>query len=252
MPTDLPTLVVPNAAAWRQWLGREAAISKGVWLTLANKGTTEPTSITWAQAVDEALCYGWIDSQAKGGDGKVRYQRYTPRGKTSIWSARNVGNVERLEKEGKMTPRGWEEVEKAKADGRWARAYAGPATMQPTKEFLDAIAKVQAAQTMWQTLNSRNRYAMCFPLANLKTNAGRQKKIAAYVDMLASGQAIHPQKDSKTTSNKAIDAPAKVTKASKDARKAPKDAAITKTKRKSKTRDMPLAVAGTRRSARLR
>lgn len=249
---DLPTLVVPNAAAWRQWLGREAAISKGVWLTLANKGTTEPTSLTWPQAVDEALCYGWIDSQAKGGDEKVRYQRYTPRGKTSIWSARNVGNVERLDKEGKMTAKGWEEVEKAKADGRWARAYAGPATMQPTKEFVDAIAKVPAAQTMWETLNSRNRYAMCFPLANLKTDAGRQKKIAAYVDMLASGQTIHPQKNSRTTSKEAVDAPEGSSKASKRAGTASKKAAVTKAKRKSKAAEVPVVVAGTRRSARLR
>jgi hypothetical protein len=137
-----------------------------------------------------------------------------------------------------MTARGWEEVEKAKADGRWERAYAGPATIQPPREFLDAIAEVPVAQTMWESLNSRNRFAMCFHLANLKTEAGRQKKIAAYVDMLASGQTIHPQKDRRAPSKKSNDAP--------------KRAAISKKKSTSSVAKQPASAKGTRRSSRLR
>ena len=238
MPVDLPSLTVSNASGWRQWLAREAATSKGVWLTRAKKGTTEPTTLTQPQAVDEALCFGWIDSQGKSGGEKISYQRYTPRTKTSIWSRRNIGNVNRLDKEGKMTGRGWEEVERAKADGRWDRAYAGPATMEPPKEFLDAIAKVPAAQKMWETLTSQNRFAMCFPLVNLKTEAGRQKRIAAYVDMLASGQTIHPQKDRRT--------------AMKGKVAAPKRAAVAKTEVRSRKIAQPVKVKGSRRSARLR
>jgi uncharacterized protein YdeI (YjbR/CyaY-like superfamily) len=238
MPVDLPTLVVPNASAWRQWLAREAATSKGVWLTLAKKGTTDPTTLTQAQAVEEALCYGWIDSQSKGGGERIVYQRFTPRTTKSIWSQRNIGNVARLDSEGRMTARGWEEVERAKADGRWERAYAGPATMEPPKEFLDAVAKVPEAQAMWETLTSQNRFAMCFRLCNLKTEAGRQKRIASYVDMLASGQTIYPQKESR--------------KSLKTADSGPKKPAAAKTKPKTRPLKPTSVSESTRRSGRLR
>ena len=238
MPTDLPTLVVPNAAAWKQWLAREATIHKGVWLTLAKKGTTDPTSLTQPQAVDEALCYGWIDSQGKGGNKAICYQRFTPRTAKSIWSQRNIGNVARLESEGRMQPRGWEEVEKAKADGRWAAAYAGPATMVPPAEFLDAVAKVPEAQVLWENLTSQNRFAICFRLHNLKTEAGRQKRIAAYVDMLASGQTIYPQKESLVSS--------------KSSTPVPKRSLAISTKPKTKSAAPSSVVKSTRRSARLR
>jgi uncharacterized protein YdeI (YjbR/CyaY-like superfamily) len=111
---ELPVLVVATASAWAQWLVREAGSSPGVWLTLAKKGVTEPTSLTYAQALDESLCHGWIDGQAKSCDDKTFYHRFTPRTKTSSWSKRNVGIVEQLEKEGRMLPRGLKEVEKAK------------------------------------------------------------------------------------------------------------------------------------------
>ena len=238
MPVDLPTLVVPNATAWRQWLSREAATSKGVWLTLAKKGTTDPTTLTQPQAVDEALCYGWIDSQGKSGGERIVYQRFTPRTTKSIWSQRNIGNVARLESEGRMTARGWEEVEKAKADGRWERAYAGPATMEPPRDFVDAVAKVPEAQPMWETLTSQNRFAICFRLYNLKTEAGRQKRIAAYVDMLASGQTIYPQKQSR--------------KSSKAADSVSKKPTVAKKKRQPTTSKPPSVLEPTRRSARLR
>ena len=238
MPAELPTLLVPNAAAWRQWLAREATNHKGVWLTLAKKGTTEPTSLTQPQAVDEALCYGWIDSQGKGGDKAITFQRFTPRTAKSIWSQRNIGNVARLESEGRMQARGWEEVEKAKADGRWAAAYPGPATMEPPAEFLDAVAKVPEAQALWNNLTSQNRFAICFRLLNLKTEAGRQKRMAAYVDMLASGQTIYPQKESRVSS--------------KGSTAVPKKASVSSTKSKPKVAGPSSVVKPTRRSSRLR
>ena len=238
MPAELPNLLVPNAAAWRQWLAREATNHKGVWLTLAKKGTTEPTSLTQPQAVDEALCYGWIDSQGKGGDKSISFQRFTPRTAKSIWSQRNIGNVARLDSEGRMQARGWEEVEKAKADGRWAAAYPGPATMEPPAEFLDAVAKVPEALALWNNLTSQNRFAICFRLLNLKTEAGRQKRIAAYVDMLASGQTIYPQKESRVSS--------------KGSTAVPKKASVSSTKSKPKVAGPSSVVKPTRRSSRLR
>lgn len=114
MPAELPILLVPTAVAWSKWLVKSADTSTGVWLTLAKKGVTDPTSLTYAQALDEALCHGWIDGQAKSCDEKTFYHRFTPRTKTSTWSKRNVGYIERLEKEGRMRERGRAEVEKAK------------------------------------------------------------------------------------------------------------------------------------------
>ncbi|MGH8893905.1 MAG: YdeI/OmpD-associated family protein [Actinomycetes bacterium] len=119
MAAELPDLTVADAAAWRSWLGRHHAGPTGVWLTLAKKGTTEPTSLTYDQALDEALCHGWIDGQAKGGQGGTYRQRFTPRRARSSWSRRNVGIVDRLTGEGRMHPAGLAEVERAKADGRW-------------------------------------------------------------------------------------------------------------------------------------
>lgn len=204
MPTDLPVLILANAAAWAQWLAREAGTSTGVWLTLARKGVTDPTSLTYAQALDEALCYGWIDGQARSRDERTYSHRFTPRTTKSIWSKRNVGHIARLENEGRMQTRGRLEVERAKADGRWDAAYAGPATMEPPADLLAALAKAPDAQALWDVLTKQNRYAICFRIGNIKTEAGRQKRVAAFVDMLASGQTPYPQKErhvAKKTSN---------------------------------------------------
>ena len=218
MPTDLPVLILTNATAWAQWLAREAATSSGVWLTLAKKGVTDPTSLTYAQALDEALCHGWIDGQARSRDESTYSHRFTPRTAKSIWSKRNVGHIARLEGEGRMQARGSSEVEKAKADGRWDAAYAGPATMEPPAELLAAIAKESDAQALWDILTKQNRYALCFRLGNIKTEAGRQKRIAAFVDMLASGKTPYPQKRSIVVSQTASTAP----KATSGAGRAPR------------------------------
>ncbi|KAI1361450.1 hypothetical protein F5Y08DRAFT_314571 [Xylaria arbuscula] len=199
MPVELPVLIVVDAAAWSSWLARSATISKGVWLTLTKKGNTTPTSLTYAQALDEALCQGWIDGQARGGDERTYSQRFTPRTAKSLWSRRNVDNVARLEKEGRITPLGYAAINAAKADGRWDAAYAGQSTAEPPPEFLAAVAAVPAAQDMWDVLSRSNRFAIYFRLNALKTQAGREKRMAAFVEMLARGETLLPQKQKPAT-----------------------------------------------------
>ena len=193
MAAELPELLLPDPQHWRKWLAENHASSSGVWLVLHRKGGTV-TTLTWATAVDEALCFGWIDGQAKKRDGESSFQRFTPRGPRSIWSLRNVGNIERLEAEGKMHDAGRAAVELAKADGRWERAYAGPATAVVPDDLAAAIAANPAAQAMFDVLTSQNRYALIFRLRQLKTEAGRKRRIAASVDMLARHEAPYPQK----------------------------------------------------------
>lgn len=194
MPVNLPALTVADAAAWSNWLVGNAATSKGVWLTLAKKGQTAPTSLSYAQALDEALCQGWIDGQGRGGDERTYTQRFTPRTPKSLWSRRNVENIARLEKEGRMTALGRAAVNAAKLDGRWDAAYAGQSTAEAPPEFLAAVAAIPAAQAMWDVLTRSNRYAIYFRLNSLRTQAGREKRIAAFVEMLARGESLYPQK----------------------------------------------------------
>src|SRR5438876_8456864 len=125
MAVESPELIVRDAAAWREWLGENHADPDGVWLVLAKKGTDKPTSLTYDQALEEALCHGWIDGQAGRRDAATYRQRFTPRRPRSSWSKRNVGIAERLLAEGRMEQAGISAVERAKADGRWEAAYAG-------------------------------------------------------------------------------------------------------------------------------
>ncbi|KAI1412497.1 putative FSP1 [Hypoxylon sp. FL1857] len=198
MPIELPVLTVKDVAAWSSWLFHNGGTFKGVWLTLAKKGASSPTSLTYAQAPDEALCHGWIDGQARKGEGDdagVSYaQRFTPRAARSSWSKRNIEHVARLEKEGRMTEAGRSAVNAAKADGRWENAYAGQATVEPPPEFLAAVAAVPAAQATYESLSRQNRFAIYYCLKALKTQAGRERRIIAFVDMLARGKTPHPQK----------------------------------------------------------
>ncbi|KAI0175476.1 bacteriocin-protection, YdeI or OmpD-associated-domain-containing protein [Hypoxylon sp. FL1284] len=201
MPVVLPTLTVSDAAAWSSWLFRHSATSTGVWLTLAKKGAATPTSLTYAQALDEALCHGWIDGQARKGEERnasTSYaQRFTPRAARSAWSSRNVANVARLERDGRMTDAGSRAVEAAKADGRWEAAYSGQASAELPPDFLAAVAAVPAAQATYDALTRQNRFAIYYRLISLKTQAGRDKRIAAFVDMLSRGETPYPQKQQK-------------------------------------------------------
>jgi uncharacterized protein YdeI (YjbR/CyaY-like superfamily) len=190
---ELEELVVPDAAALRTWLEQHHDTSPGVWLALTKKGGTT-TTLTWQQAVDEALCFGWIDGQARKRDAHTMVVRYMPRRKRSIWSARNVKHVARLEAESRMTDAGRAAIEAAKADGRWDAAYSGSADAEVPEDLLAAIAKVPAAQAMYDVLTKTNRYAMVFRLSSIKKPETRAKRIEAFVELLARQEAPYPQK----------------------------------------------------------
>jgi uncharacterized protein YdeI (YjbR/CyaY-like superfamily) len=191
---DPPTLIVLDAAAWVAWLADNHEQSPGVWLGLAKRGTTEPTSLTYDQALEEALCHGWIDGQVRRLDERVYRQRFTPRRPRSAWSKRNVGLVERLMGEGRMRPAGIAAVERAKADGRWERAYAGQASIEVPADLAAALRTQSAAQAMWEVLTSQNRYAVLYRIDNAKRSDTRARRIEQFVAMLARGETPHPQR----------------------------------------------------------
>jgi uncharacterized protein YdeI (YjbR/CyaY-like superfamily) len=193
MAAQLPELLLPDAGAWRAWLAENHAVAPGVWLVLGKKGGTV-TSLTYDDALDEALCFGWIDGQvARRDEGSYR-QRTTPRGPKSAWSARNVALVERLEAAGRMHDAGRAAVAAAKADGRWEMAYVGQAKAEVPEDLVAAIAAVPEAQAMFEVLTSVNRYALYYRLNALRTPAARKRRIAQFVQMLARHEAPYPQK----------------------------------------------------------
>lgn len=193
MAPELPELLLPDADAWRAWLAENHATSRGVWLVQHKKGGAV-TSLTYEQALDHALCFGWVDGQIGRRDEGSYVTRFTPRGPKSKWSKLNVANVERLEAAGLMTEAGRAVVESAKADGRWEMAYAGQATAEVPEDLAGAIAANPEAQAMFEALTSVNRYAIIYRLGTVKKPETRARKIAEYVDMLARQETIYPQK----------------------------------------------------------
>lgn len=193
MAEPLPELLVPDTAALRTWLVDNHRRARGVRLVLHKKGG-DVTSLTWDEAVDEGICFGWIDGQAGKRDEGSYTVRFTPRTKRSRWSKINTERVERLEAEGRMTDAGRAQVRAAKEDGRWEAAYAGPATAEAPQDLLDAIAAVPEAQAMYDVITSQNRFAMIARLGNIKTDETRRRVIAEYVNMLARQETPYPQK----------------------------------------------------------
>lgn len=187
-------MTLADGPAWRTWLHKHHEASAGVWLMLAKKGTTEPTRLGYDEALDEALCHGWIDGQVRRLDERTYRQRFTPRRARSSWSKRNVGIVERLTSEGRIRPAGLAAVEQAKADGRWEAAYAGPAAIETPSDLQAALAAEPAAQAMFETLTSRNRYSVLFRIDAAKRADTRARRIAQFVEMLAREETVHPQK----------------------------------------------------------
>ncbi|HET8617254.1 MAG TPA: YdeI/OmpD-associated family protein [Actinomycetales bacterium] len=194
MADELPELCLPDATAWRAWLAEHHDQPQGVWLLLAKKGTTEPTSLRYDQALDEALCFGWIDGQVRGGSDGIYRQRWTPRRARSPWSRRNVDHATRLTRQGVMQPSGLREIERAKADGRWESAYAGPAAIEVPADLAAALALRPRAQAMFETLTSQNRYAVLLRLTRAKRPETRARRLRQYVEMLARGETIYPQR----------------------------------------------------------
>jgi uncharacterized protein YdeI (YjbR/CyaY-like superfamily) len=193
MAPDLPELLLPDADAWRAWLEENFATSRGVWLVQHKKGGNV-TSLTYEQALDHALCFGWVDGQIGRRDEGSYVTRFTPRGPKSQWSKLNVANIERLEAAGLMTDAGRAVVEAAKADGRWEAAYAGQAAAEVPSDLAEAIAANPEAQAMFDVLTSVNRYALIYRTGSVKKPETRARKIAEYVDMLARHETIYPQK----------------------------------------------------------
>jgi uncharacterized protein YdeI (YjbR/CyaY-like superfamily) len=202
---ELPELVVPDAFAWREWLGEHHDESPGVWLVLAKKGTSQPTRLTYEQAVEEALCHGWIDGQVGRRDEATYRQRFTPRRRRSAWSKRNATIAERLLGEDRMHPAGIEEIERAKADGRWQTAYAGSASIEVPPDLIQALTGEPNAQAMFERLSRQNRYAILYRIATAKRADTRARRIQQFVTMLARGETIYPQ--SRTSNSRPDDSP---------------------------------------------
>jgi uncharacterized protein YdeI (YjbR/CyaY-like superfamily) len=197
----LPTYVVDenaihefaDPAALDDWYVTNHATAAELWLKLHKKGSGLP-SVSVAQSLDAALCWGWIDGIRKPYDEKSFLQRYTPRTKRSRWSTRNQGHVRRLIAEGRMRAPGQAQIDLAKADGRWGRAYEGSAAMEFPGDLLRAIEARPDALKTFLTLNAQNRYALAYRLHDLKTDAARTRKIETFVAMLARGESIYPRR----------------------------------------------------------
>jgi uncharacterized protein YdeI (YjbR/CyaY-like superfamily) len=181
-----------DAERFYEWLAKHHDKEHELWIKIHKVGSGLK-SITPKEAIDVALCWGWIDAVRKAFDDKSYLQRYTPRGKSSMWSQINVDNVSRLIDEGRMTDHGLRKVEAAKADGRWRRAYSSGRSMMMPDDLQAAIDAEPKAWEMFETLSAQNRFALAFRTQNMKTRAGREKKIEAFVEMLKRGETIYPQ-----------------------------------------------------------
>ena len=188
---DLQTEHFADAAAWERWLERHAQ-SPGLWLKIAKKDAGIP-SVTYAEALDVALCHGWIDGQKKGFDTHFFLQRFTPRRARSTWSKINVAKIDVLVAAGRMRPAGLREVEAAKVDGRWEAAYDGAKSMAVPPELAQALAlaKHRKAKAFFDTLDKTNRYAVCWRVQTAVKPETRRARVEKLVAMLARGEKIH-------------------------------------------------------------
>jgi uncharacterized protein YdeI (YjbR/CyaY-like superfamily) len=160
-------------------------------LKIAKKGSSGE-SVSYAEALDEALCFGWIDGQKKSHDRHAFLQRFSPRRSRSIWSRRNIEHCERLIAAGKMEPAGQAEIDRARADGRWADAYDPPSRAEPPDDLVRALARNRSARRFFETLDRTNRYAILWRLQTAKRPETRARRLEAFVQMLADGRKIHP------------------------------------------------------------
>ena len=191
MPAELPILPFPSPAAWEAWLEVEHARAAGVWLKIAKKGTGIAT-VTYAEALDVALCFGWIDGQKRGFDATWFLQRFTPRKRDSAWSKTNTEHVARLIEQGRMRPAGLAQVEAAKADGRWEAAYDGQRTISVPDDLQAALDANPEAAAFFATLTGANRYAILYRVQQPAKRPGtRERRIEQFVQMLARGETLH-------------------------------------------------------------
>ena len=181
---EQPIIAFTSAAEFSTWLAQHHATHQGIWLRIYKKASGRPT-VTYAEALDIALCHGWIDGQKQRGDEESWLQKFTRRGSRSVWSKVNVGNIARLTSEGRMQPAGVAAVEAAKADGRWENAYHSSSTAEVPADFLQALAKSREAQAFFNTLNKANRYSFLYRLHHAKKPETRTKRIKEFVAKLA-------------------------------------------------------------------
>lgn len=194
MPDELAELIVADAVAWRTWLGQCHGESPGVWLVLAKKRSTAPTTLRYDEALEHALCYGWIDGQVRRRDAESYRQRFTPRRARSEWSRRNTMLAEHLIASGQMHPAGLAAVQAARADGRWQAAYTSPANSTVPPDLAAALAAEPRAQAMFERLSGQNRYAVLYRLQTARRVETRAQRIERFVAMLARGETPHPQR----------------------------------------------------------
>ncbi len=179
--TEIPILPFKTQQSWRQWLDiHHLSTDQGIWLQIYKKGSTT-TSITYAEALDEALCYGWIDGQKKSYDNESWLQKFTPRRKRSMWSKVNIGHIDRLEQAGKMMTNGRLEVEKAKADGRWESAYHPASTAEVPHDLIERLSHHPKAKAVFEKLSKSKRYSMIFRLHTAKKTETREKHLQKIV-----------------------------------------------------------------------
>ena len=193
MTFDSAELIVSNVAAWRTWLAERRGDSDGVWLVLAKKGTTRPTSLTYEQALEEALCWGWVDGQlARRDDGTFR-RRFSPRRAGSAWSKRNIAIIERLTAERRMRPAGLRVVERAKADGTWDTAYGGTASSEVPDDLERALSANPRASKAFALLDKAHRYSILYRVTTARRPDTRARRIERLVDKLSQGTVIHAE-----------------------------------------------------------
>ena len=190
IPLELAPTLFKSAKAFEAWLKKNHATSEGLWLKIAKRGSNEP-SVTYPEAVEIALCWGWIDGQKKSFDDQHYLQRFTPRRARSVWSKINVEKVQALIEAGRMQAPGQAQVEAAKADGRWARAYDGARTSTVPEDLQAALEAEPAAKTFFASINASNRYAILWRIQMAARAETRARRIAQLVGMLARGETIH-------------------------------------------------------------
>jgi uncharacterized protein YdeI (YjbR/CyaY-like superfamily) len=185
------TLSFPTSKTFRAWLAKNGRKSAGIWLRIFKKESGTP-SISYAEALDEALCFGWIDGQKQKGDANSWLQRFTPRRPRSGWSKINTQHAERLIKSGAMTPAGLQEIGAAKRDGRWNAAYDSARNAQPPDDFLRELKKNPKAEAFFAQLDKRNIYAIVYRLQTAKKPETREKRLRDFIAMLAKHEKLHP------------------------------------------------------------
>jgi uncharacterized protein YdeI (YjbR/CyaY-like superfamily) len=185
-----PVMAFETALAWREWLEGNHDRAPGVWAKIAKKGSGIAT-VTYQEALEDALCFGWIDGQKRSYDGDYFIQKFTPRTKRSVWSKRNQEIVARQMRHGRMQPAGRTQIDLAKADGRWARAYDSPKNMTVPEDFLRELSKNKQAGAFFQTLDKANTFAIAWRLETAKKPETRQRRMRKILGMLSRGEKLH-------------------------------------------------------------